>query len=105
MKVSTIFAHNIVEVILVLKEKRLKKGLTLLNLAEKVGISEGYMSKLEKSKISNTTIQIILKISQELDICPVEVFLFLSGLDCKFKNKFCKKFKCHKNIIIKDCNE
>lgn len=65
-----------------LKKKRIKKGLTQSKLAEKIGISKGYLNKLENGKYNNTTIQVILKLSKELEICPVKLFLFFIEIDC-----------------------
>ena len=60
-----------------LKNKRRKKGQTLSELAEKIGISEGYLSKLERHPIQcNPHIDLILKLSQELDEDPVNIFLY-----------------------------
>lgn len=64
-----------------LKKKRIEKGLTQSKLAEKVGISKSYLNKLENRNHNNTTIQVILKLSKELDICPVKLFLFFIEMD------------------------
>lgn len=82
--------------------KRIMKenGITLSYLSENTGISEGHLSKIINRRFSNVGIQIILKLSQELDICPVKIFLFLSHLDCKLEKKCCKKFKCECNMNI-----
>lgn len=77
-----------------IKEKRKEKRLTQSELAEKIGKSAGYVNKLENRKYTNVTIQIILKLSKELEICPVEIFLFFSNIDCKYKNKHCNNFNC-----------
>lgn len=65
-----------------LKKKRIEKRLTQSELAEKIGISKSYLNKLENRKYNNTTIQVILKLSKELDISPVELFLFFIEIDC-----------------------
>lgn len=59
------------------KEKRKEKGLTQSKLAKNLGISKGYLSKLEKHpNICNPNINLILKLSKELDVHPVKIFLF-----------------------------
>jgi transcriptional regulator with XRE-family HTH domain len=77
-----------------LRESRRKKGYTQKNLARKIGVSQGYYSKLEDTHIENidnhnVTIRIILKISKELDICPVKTFLFFVG------DPYWSKYNCH----------
>lgn len=59
-----------------IKRRRRIKGLTQSQLARKVKISGGYMSKLENKMYGNVTIKVILNLSKELDVCPVKVFLF-----------------------------
>lgn len=65
--------------VVILKNKRREKGQTLSELAEKIGISEGYLSKLERHPIQcNPHIDLILKLSEELDEDPVKVFLYFT---------------------------
>ena len=60
-----------------LKKKRKEKSLTQSQLAEKLIISEGYMCKLEKHpNLCNPTTDLILKLSKELDIDRVKIFLY-----------------------------
>jgi len=60
-----------------LKKKRTMKNLTELELAKRIGITEGYISKLENHPAKcNPTINLILKLSRELKINPTKVFLF-----------------------------
>lgn len=60
-----------------LKKKRSFKRLTELQLAKKIGVTEGYISKLENHpEKCNPTINLILKLSRELNINPMETFLF-----------------------------
>ncbi len=71
-----------------LKQKRLEKGLTLSELAKKVGKSESYISRLERRNFNNVTIKMCLKLSQELELPPVEVFLFFAEIEFnKLHNK------------------
>ena len=64
-----------------LKKKRIEKGLTQSELAKKIGISKSYLNKLENRKYNNTTINVLLKLSKELDIFPIELFLFFIEID------------------------
>lgn len=75
-----------------LKTLRTKKGYTEKLLAKKIGISQGYLSKLENHKIHKNGIPmgIILKLAKELDICPLKLFIYFSGADIKCK------LNCHK---------
>ncbi|MCE5222036.1 MAG: helix-turn-helix transcriptional regulator [Clostridium sp.] len=67
-----------------IKEKRKEKGLTQSKLAEKLGISKGYLSKLEKHPfICNPNVNLIIKLLKELEIHPIKIFIFFT------KNKFC----------------
>lgn len=60
-----------------LKKKREMRNLTELELAKRIGVSEGYISKLEKHPDKcNPTVNLILKLSSELMINPVRVFIF-----------------------------
>jgi XRE family transcriptional regulator of biofilm formation len=49
-------------------EIRMKKGLTLSELAERAGISKSYLSNIERSLNQNPSIQVIRKISRVLDV-------------------------------------
>lgn len=61
-----------------LKKQRIKKGLTQSQLAKGIGIkNKGYISKLETNPyLCNPSVNIILKLSKELDISPIEVFIY-----------------------------
>lgn len=60
-----------------LKRKRKMIHLTELELAERIGVTEGYISKLENHpEKCNPTVNLILKLSRELNISPIKVFLF-----------------------------
>lgn len=69
-----------------IKKKRLEKSLTQGQLAEKIGISESYMCRIEKyPHFCNPTINIILKMSEELDIDPIKIFLYF--IESRFKER------------------
>lgn len=54
------------------------KGLSQKTLAERLGITQSYLSKLEnKDKYAkNVSVHLIGRISEELDLDPVDVFLY-----------------------------
>lgn len=61
-----------------LRNARKKKGLSQKTLAERLEISQPYLSRLENIEKydGNVTVELIRKISTELDLDPVDVFLF-----------------------------
>ena len=65
-----------------LYNKRIEKNLTMKQVADAVGVSEGTISRWESGRISNMRRDKIAKLSSVLDI-PVET---LMGWDCSFEN-------------------
>lgn len=62
-----------------LREKREIKGLTQLQLAQKIGKHKSYVSKLESHPhLCNPSVNTILKLSKELDIYHVKVYKFFA---------------------------
>lgn len=60
-----------------IKEIRKEKRISQSKLAKNLGISESYLSKLEKHpSLCNPSINLILKISEELSLDPVNIFLY-----------------------------
>lgn len=60
-----------------IKSKRKEKGLTELELAEKIGISKSYINRIENHPSAcNVSVKIILKLSTILEIEPEKVFLY-----------------------------
>jgi transcriptional regulator with XRE-family HTH domain len=60
-----------------LKRKRKLKRLTESELAKVIGVTEGYISKLENHpEKCNPTVNLILNLARELRISPTKVFLF-----------------------------
>ncbi|AUN10452.1 helix-turn-helix domain-containing protein [Clostridium botulinum] len=61
-----------------LKKARKTKGLSQKTLAKKLDITQSYLSRLESnSKYNkNITIGLIKKISIELELNPVDIFLY-----------------------------
>lgn len=70
----------------VIKQARKAKGISLREMASKVGISHPYLSQLENGKNNNPSIDIILNLSRELDV-SFAYLVHLSGIDIGLKNK------------------
>jgi len=71
-----------------LKHKRNKKGLSQSELAKRLKIHRSYVSRLErKVKNYSPSLDMIIKLSKELECCPIELFIFFADINCKyFKN-------------------
>lgn len=52
----------------IIKARREELNISLVDFAKEAGISPGYLSQLENSKKDNPNLEIVLKISQALDI-------------------------------------
>ena len=52
----------------VIKAKRKEKNISLVDFAREVGISPGYLSQLENGRKANPKLEVILEITQALDI-------------------------------------
>lgn len=59
-----------------LKKRRKKLGISQRKLAKKLKVDRSYLSKVENHKFNNVNMKFITKISKELNLNPVEVFLF-----------------------------
>lgn len=57
-----------------LRSKRNEKGYTLEDIAEKIGVSINYVSKIEKGESTNPSDEIIVNLSRILDIEEDYVF-------------------------------
>lgn len=72
-----------------LKQIRLNRKFSQSLLAKKIGISQSYLSKLENtsSRVPNINTDLIEKLSIELDVCPIILFLyFYSPYEKCYKN-------------------
>lgn len=67
----------------IIKEKRLEHGLTMKELAQKVGVSEGTISRWESGEIANMRRGAMVALSKVLDISPE----ILMGWDQEDKRK------------------
>lgn len=71
-----------------LRNERRKKGLNQSQLAKKLRINKSYLSRLERKVTGyHPSLDLFLKISKELECCPIELFLFFSDIDCKYFKK------------------
>lgn len=59
-----------------LKNRRKKLGISQRKLAKRLNVDRSYLSKVENSKFNNVSVEFIRKISKELKLNPLEVFLF-----------------------------
>lgn len=66
-----------------IKHKRKEKRLSQIKLAEKIGVSRGYISRLERRDGEfHPSIEKILLLSRELELCPIKVFTFFVDIKC-----------------------
>lgn len=71
-----------------LKILRKQKRLTQKELGELSGISQSYISNLEKNYlISSPTVRQILALSEALNVDEVELFLYFAEKELEFKSK------------------
>ncbi|AUM92660.1 helix-turn-helix domain-containing protein [Clostridium botulinum] len=74
-----------------LKAVRKHKGIKQKDLANRLGITQAYLSKLENNSLYkiNVNIDIIENLALELNICPIAVFLYFFNVNisCPFKLK------------------
>lgn len=71
-----------------LKAVREDKGIKQKDLANRLGITQPYLSKLENNSIYkiNVNINLIENLALELNICPIAVFLYFLNVNifCPF---------------------
>ena len=61
-------ANNLITIGENIKRYRLKANITQKELAEKIGVTHFWICKLENGKQSNTTINLLIAISEELNV-------------------------------------
>lgn len=59
-----------------IRKYRKMKKISQKELSFRLDVSQSYISRLENYKVNNVNIELIRSISKELEIDPVEVFLF-----------------------------
>ncbi|AVP64991.1 XRE family transcriptional regulator [Clostridium botulinum] len=74
-----------------LKAVREDKGIKQKDLANRLGITQPYLSKLENNSIYkiNVNVDLIENLAIELNICPIAVFLYFLNVNisCPFHLK------------------
>ncbi|EKS4344876.1 helix-turn-helix domain-containing protein [Clostridium sporogenes] len=74
-----------------LKAVRKDKGIKQKDLANRLGITQPYLSKLENNSIYkiNVNVNLIKNLAMELNICPIAVFLYFLNVNifCPFHLK------------------
>ncbi|WMJ81995.1 helix-turn-helix transcriptional regulator [Clostridium sp. MB40-C1] len=74
-----------------LKAVRKRKGIRQKDLALRLGISQSHLSKIENYAVYNikVTVDIMEKLAEELNICPIAVFLYFINVQifCRFDLK------------------
>ena len=74
-----------------IKNARIHKGLSQVQLAKVLGVSQSYISKLENRRTKTVSVGFVLKLSKILNLCPVNLFVFLS----KCCDNCCYKQQCN----------
>ena len=71
----------------IIRDTRTKKRITQKQLAEMVGVSQAYISKIESDDFVNVTIIEIIKLSKALSIDELEVAKYFLDKynNCKYK--------------------
>jgi len=59
-----------------LKYRRKKLGISQSEMAKRLDVDRSYISKIENRKFNNVSVEFIGKISKELKLNPIDVFLF-----------------------------
>ena len=82
-----------------IKEKREKKGISKIELAKKIDINKSSMYRIENGEFKKPSIEILLSLSNELDI-PFDKLLLLAGYEVtKYKKIFIKLFFVNDIVI------
>lgn len=58
-----------------IRSRRLFNNMSLSMLAERTGLSKGYLSELETSPAANPTLDVLLRIAQALDVSITELLV------------------------------
>lgn len=73
----------------IIRNTRLKKKITQKQLAEMIGVSQAYISKIESDEFVNVTLIEIIKLSKALSINELEVAkYFLNKYNNSYKYEF-----------------
>lgn len=90
--ITTFFMTNTKDkkVLLMLRIARIRKRLSQEQLANRLSVSQSYISKLENKRTKTVSIELVLKLSKILSICPISVFVFLADGCCPNCNLNCR---------------
>ena len=73
----------------IIRNTRMKKRITQKQLAEMIGVSQAYISKIESDEFVNVTLIEIIKLSKALQIDELEVAkYFLDKYNNSYKYEF-----------------
>ncbi|MDP4094398.1 MAG: helix-turn-helix transcriptional regulator [Bacillota bacterium] len=84
----------------IIKAKRIEKGYGLVEFAKSTGISPGYLSQLENGRKTNPNLEVLMKISSELEI-DIDMLL---GITNSNENLNLKIPSLLKLVLAKDRN-
>lgn len=82
-----------------IKEKREKKGISKIELAKKIDINKSSMYRIENGEFKKPSIEILLSLSNELDI-PFDKLLLLAGYEVTKYKKILSKLFFVNDIVI-----
>lgn len=75
----------------IIRNTRLKKKVTQKQLAEMIGVSQAYISKIESDEFVNVTLIEIIKLSKALSINELEVAKYFLNKYNNYKYEFGEK--------------
>lgn len=68
-----------------MKKARSDKKISQKELAEILNLNQSYISRIENKKNKSITVQMVVDISNALDINPVDLFLYFAEISAKGK--------------------
>lgn len=64
-----------------IKKYRMAKGMTLTELAERSNVSKSYLNNLERNKKNNPSINVLFRLSKELNVDIYQIIGVTKGVD------------------------
>lgn len=85
-----------------IKEARIMKGMSQTELAHKAGISQSYLSSLERfdEKTKSPSLTVIESLAKALEVCPHALF-YISCNTCTGTGYFKDREKCKRFYLTK----
>ena len=74
-----------------LESARKSKHLSQAAIGKSLQVSQSYVSRIERGKVTNVDSIKIVKLAKLLDLCPIDVFLFVTKYDHSLCPECCKK--------------